>query len=140
MGFTRYYTVKNKLDKEKFKEYSKVCKQVCEYLQKEEDYKLCNYEGEIGSEPVFSEELISFNGEAELSHESFGISTSSNGFDFTKTARKPYDSSVFACLYLAKIYFGDDIKVSGDDDEDDNLELISTIKQFLREQKLEVLL
>lgn len=140
MGFTRYYTVKNKLDKEKFKEYSKVCEQVCNYLQKEENYRLCNYEGEIGSNPTFLEDIISFNGEAELSHESFSISTSSSGYDFTKTARKPYDSSVSACLYLARIYFADDIKVSGDDGEDDNPELVSIIKQFLRDNKLNTIL
>ena len=130
MGYTRYYTIKKSLDETKFKEYSKVCKEVCEYLQKEYDYKLVNYVGEQGSQPEFSDALISFNGEEDLSHESFSISTKGKGFDFTKTARKPYDSSVLACLYLAKKFFKDDIDISSDGENDDD-EVIPLVESFL---------
>jgi hypothetical protein len=139
MGYTRYYTIKNNLDETKFKEYSKICKEVCEYLQKEYDYNLVNYEGVEGTQPEFTDKLISFNGEEDLSHESFSISTMGSGFDFTKTARKPYDSSVLACLYLAKKIFKDSIDISSDGENDDE-EIIPLVELFIRDKKLETVL
>lgn len=139
MGYTRYYRIRKSLNEEIFKEYSKICKIVCEYLQKEYDYKIVNYLGEYRSNPEFTEKKISFNGEEDLSHESFLISTIGKGSNFTKTARKPYDSSVLACLYLAKKFFKDDIDVSSDGNNYDE-KVIPLVESFIRDKKLENLL
>ena len=40
-------------------------------------------------------------------------------FGFCKTARKPYDVMVVACLILYKYYFRKDVEISSDGDLDD---------------------
>ena len=40
-------------------------------------------------------------------------------FNFCKTARKSYDKYVVACLILAKLCFGNDVKISSDGDLED---------------------
>lgn len=42
------------------------------------------------------------------------MSTSETGFQFCKTARKPYDTAVTACLLLAKHHFGSAIEITSD--------------------------
>jgi hypothetical protein len=40
-------------------------------------------------------------------------------FGFCKTAQKPYDVCVVACLILAKIHFGNDVKITSDGEVSD---------------------
>lgn len=62
---------------------------------------ICNGDGT--GEPTLSDEIICFNGQDEDSHESFYIQRSGgSGFNFCKTARKPYDPVVVACLIEAE--------------------------------------
>ena len=137
MGYTRYYTINGTLDPDKFKDYSKDCKTICEEITKEFGHGIANYGGE--GEPEFLEDVVAFNGIGDLSHESFTISTQSKGFEFTKTQRKPYDRHVLACLILAKEYFGDNIKVSSDGDNDD-IEIHNLLKILRRDNKIKTLL
>lgn len=56
---------------------------------------------EYGSDlpPIFSSELICFNGVGEDGHDDFVLDFSSDSFsDFCKTNRKPYDLAVCICL------------------------------------------
>lgn len=136
MGYTRYFKLKGKLDTEKFNIYSKTCQSVCEEIQKEEGYVLVGQSGEEGTDPIFEDDTIAFNGCNELSHEDFFISPNCGSFNFTKTNRKPYDSSVCACLILAKNFFGNNIEVSSDGDNgDEKINLI--ISKHLRDIKIE---
>lgn len=143
MGYTRYYRIEGKIDPIKFKDYSKDCKMVCEEITKQTGHGIAGWDGE--GEPSFEDEGISFNGVGDLSHETFGLSPQTTGFNFTKTQRKPYDKHVLACLILAKEYFGDSIiKVSSGDNGDKEIEelLISLrrdnkIKSILDERGLE---
>lgn len=60
---------------------------------------------------------INFNGTAELSHECFVLREHFNqneAFNFCKTAQKPYDIMVTACLLLLKHYLGNAIEISSD--------------------------
>ena len=139
MGFTRYYTVTGKLDPEKFKEYSKTCKFVCEKLQETESYKLGDWEGNESS-PIFANDEIVFNGIGDESHETFDISIRSKGFQFTKTRLKPYDTSVCACLFLAKKFFRDDINTSSDGNNIDDVDTINYILSLLRDEKINIIL
>jgi hypothetical protein len=143
MGYTRYYRVEGKIDPIKFKDYSKDCKMVCEEITKQSGHGIAGWNGE--GEPRFEDEGISFNGIGDLSHETFGLGPQTSGFNFTKTQRKPYDKHVLACLILAKEYFGDNIKVSSDGDNDDkeieklliSLRRDNKIKSILDERRLE---
>lgn len=137
MGYTRYYRVEGKLDPEKFKNYSKDCKVVCDYITKNFGHGIAGWDGD--GDPRFEDEGISFNGIGELSHESFGLGIKSSGFNFTKTARKPYDRHVLACLILAKEYFGDNIKVSSDGDNDDK-EIEDILIPLRRDNKIKSIL
>ena len=137
MGYTRYHRIEGKIDPEKFKNYSKDCKTICDEITKEFGHGIANYEGE--GEPEFLDDLVAFNGIGDLSHESFCLSTDSKGFEFTKTARKPYDRHVLACLILAKEYFGDNIEVSSDGDNDDK-EIEDLLTALRRDNKIKSIL
>jgi hypothetical protein len=137
MGYTRYYRVEGKIDPIKFKDYSKDCKMVCEEITKQSGHGIAGWNGE--GEPRFEDEGISFNGIGELSHETFGLGPQTSGFNFTKTQRKPYDKHVLACLILAKEYFGDNIKVSSDGDNDDK-EIEDLLTALRRDNKIKSIL
>jgi len=143
MGYTRYYRIEGKIDPKKFKDYSKDCKMVCEEITNQFGHGIAGWDGE--GEALFQEERILFNGVGDLSHETFGLGIESKGFNFTKTQRKPYDRHVLACLILAKDYFGDNIKVSsdGDNDGDEIKQLLTSLRRdnkinsILNEKRLE---
>ncbi len=142
MGFTRYWKIKNRLDTEKFKEYSETCRVVCEAWEREQISKGDTTSGLAGwdgwGEPTFSDKEVCFNGcasDEDLAHETFSIDVTSKQFNFCKTARKPYDKQVAVCLYLAKKFFGDSIEVESDGNNEDE-GVISFVKSFLREEKI----
>lgn len=65
---------------------------------------------------------LEFNGVQDLSHETFSFRehfSENDGFNFCKTAQKPYDVVVTACLVTLKYYLGDLIDVSSDGDAKD---------------------
>ena len=74
-------------------------------------------------------QLVIFNGIGDNAHETFYFerviqkaefeqfrddTTKTHLFNFTKTARKPYDIAVCSALIIAKKHFGEDIFVSSD--------------------------
>jgi hypothetical protein len=87
---------------------------------------ICGPTGE--GEPVLTPDLISFNGEGTSAHESFYFPRKipdnhcreyEDGiFFFCKTALKPYDRVVAACLIAAKHWWKDKIKISADGDDE----------------------
>lgn len=73
-----------------------------------------------GSQPIFNLNEVWFNGVGDNSHETFEINTKWDGeFNFCKTAAKPYDVAVTACLCLLKFHLGDAVNVSSDGDAGD---------------------
>ena len=80
--------------------------------------------------PEISNTGICFNGDASKGedHETFIIEREGNGFQFCKTARKPYDRFVKAVLVIANYYAPGALKVScdGDDEPDCWTEGVST--------------
>jgi len=123
MGYTHYWHRKADLSVG-WDDFLSDFKKVFKNLPK--DLKIA---GEFGEgEPVFNNNRVSFNGEGELSHESFSLpriytidekrysNPDPDGFHFSfcKTAMMPYDLLVMATLILAKIHFCENIKVSSD--------------------------
>jgi len=113
MGYTHYWTPKAENTKKEFKEFSEACKKLHDNLPETTDtaggYSKADpleIRGGIGEgEPAFTADVVWFNGNAErdLDHETFGISRTNtdNLWNFCKTARKPYDLLVVACLLAA---------------------------------------
>jgi hypothetical protein len=137
MGYTRYYEVTGQIDPQKFEKYSEDCKVICDEITKQTGHRLANWEGE--DDPEFTSDEVRFNGVGDNAHETFALGKDSSGFNFTKTQRKPYDHHVLACLLLAKEYFGENIHVSSDGDNNDK-EIESLISQLKRNNKINLIL
>lgn len=68
----------------------------------------------------FGTNRIAFNGVGSDSHESFVLNREAQeDFSFCKTARKPYDLLVCACLLAYKFHSPKTIKISSDGDRED---------------------
>lgn len=52
-------------------------------------------------EPLITKDVIQFNGKEDEGHETFSLRRDEKGFNFCKTARKPYDAAVVAMLIKA---------------------------------------
>ena len=76
------------------------------------------HDGNGEGNPRFTDSLVCFNGDAEkgYDHETCYISLDSDGFDFCKTARKPYDVAVCITLIVFKHFFDDAFEYSSDGD------------------------
>lgn len=70
---------------------------------------------------VADDDMIRFNGVQENGHETFLLRRAPHDhFDFCKTNRKPYDTTVVACLLVAKRHFGNWVRLHSDGDWDEN--------------------
>lgn len=130
MGYTHYWTFKKKVSDiengtEKFKNAVNLFKQGIEKLREsgkqDLDGNVLDYTKLLGNgigegEPIINDDKLIFNGKRPDDYETFAITTESEGFDFCKTARCPYD--VFVCLALLcfEDVFGDQIEVRSDGD------------------------
>lgn len=112
MGYTHYFENKgHKDDKENFLKVVADAKKLYENMPEhsesaggyhsEDPLKLCGGNGD--GEPIFNENMIVFNGDAEhdLDHETFAVFPKKFK-DFCKTNRKPYDLMVCAVLLSMK--------------------------------------
>lgn len=136
MGYTRYYEVTGQIDPEKFEKYSEDCQTICDEITKLTGHGLAGWDGD--GDPEFTTQEVRFNGIGDDAHETFALGKKSKGFNFTKTQRSPYDSHVLACLLLAKQYFGDNIRVSSDGDNND-LEVENLIVKLSRDKKINLI-
>lgn len=130
MGYTHYWYVRRDADPEKLAEAGREMGRAVEAST----VPLADWNGE-GRPQVGSEDgTVRFNGQGpEDDHETFAwppdladpqeyLSQMGGGYVFTfcKTARKPYDAVVVACLLRAKAILGDAIRVhtdAGDEEE-----------------------
>jgi hypothetical protein len=116
MGYTHYWTITKELTPAQFKEWTNGVKAIVETAT-EAGIALGNGLG--FDAPNIDETLVAFNGVGEGGHEIFGIRLGDEGFDFCKTAEKPYDAVVTASLIHAKKIFGDAIEIKSDGNWDD---------------------
>lgn len=139
MGYTHYWYKKPELDATRWAAFVADCRKIIEAVDgttsetaggyhKDDAVRLVYEYDEVKKKPELSPDLVRFNGAGGLGHETFyfervvakgDMGTVRNGrvFSFCKTARKPYDVAVTACLIAAKHCFGDDIKISSDGDD-----------------------
>ena len=74
-----------------------------------------------GGAPIADKKHIFFNGcgYEDADHETFELTPTKNSFSFCKTARKPYDLAVQACLLVAHYHAPSSISFSSDGDADE---------------------
>lgn len=111
MGYTHYFTPK-KSSQEKFNEFVMACKKLHKALPK--DIKICGGNGD--GRPIFRNDLVCFNGDGskDLDHERFYVEYLNDEWSFCKTASKPYDLLVCACLIAAKEILNFEVTSDGD--------------------------
>lgn len=103
MGYTHYWDGQgSKRDASKFANFAKVAKRAIE-LAISRGIELGDAWGE--NVPKIDDTIVAFNGVGEDSHESCIIEPEQTGFEFCKTAYKPYDVVVVAVLVLYKHFF-----------------------------------
>lgn len=121
MGYTHYWTIKEGITQDEWKKALQLCKTIVEAAPAG---VLAGGAGEEGTDPTVGG-TICFNGIGENSHETFylgstpgedAMPTKEGLFSFCKTAQKPYDSTVCACLIALKCVLGDKVEVSSDGD------------------------
>jgi len=123
MGYTHYWNRKKKLDKPTWTTFTHDLKELLDQA----DVPLAHYVNGASKKGYrIKPSEINFNGTGEDGHEnvyiprirkSDAISAGDKGdmcFGFCKTAHKPYDKYVTACLLLFKMYFGKDVEISSD--------------------------
>lgn len=127
MGYTHYWTRARALDKATFAAAVADCAKVVE-LATAQGIALAGWDGE--GTPDIERAIVAFNGRGAEAHESFAVPCISDGrerddgrvFEFCKTAHKPYDAAVVACLVVFKHHLGDDFWVSSDAMNTDELQ------------------
>lgn len=127
MGYTHYWGFRQAPTKAEWKKAIDLCKKII---------KACNvpvqFEYDVKKTPELSEDLIRFNGVEDDGHETFYVQPIVSDFNFCKTARKPYDLVVCACLIAMKKTFGDKMWVHSDGELDDGWdESVEVANQFI---------
>jgi hypothetical protein len=120
MGYTHYWTLNRSLTTDEWSAITADATAILALAQTR-GIVLWYQDDEPDTEPVVSGEHIWFNGPTEDGHETFVLSPlhERDGFNFCKTARKPYDTAVIAILCAAKARAPDAIELSSDGELDD---------------------
>lgn len=144
MGYTHYWKQPTRLNQETWNKFVADCKVLYKNMPKNSESSGAYAVDEplhIGGcytskYPKFTKECVLFNGSSvppkdrkkdsqgdwendNCSHETFVLKRTNTSGDFCKTARKPYDLMVQACLLLYKYYFWDEVTISSDGNFDD---------------------
>jgi hypothetical protein len=144
MGYTHYWNInkiKGRTDEQEFiyqraiKDCNKIIKAYYK-LYKGTESSLSGYSAHT---PAGKYGGINVNGKDSNAHETFlfreHFSQNSEEFEFCKTARKPYDLVVTACLSILKFHLKDGINVSSDGHYSDWLAGASFANEILRRTK-----
>ncbi len=116
VGYTHYYSKVGTSpdDSLRFEMFSNGARRIIEYAIANEGIQIADGMGEQLGQWQCTNETVWFNGYGPDSHETFNWSIDSSGFEFTKTARKPYDAVVTACLIHLKDIYGDLVNIGSD--------------------------
>lgn len=118
MGYTHFWRPTKGIEPTTFARLSRQAAEVVSLILSETDNLELAFEyDEPEREPVFTEELIRFNGVGDEGLETFVITPGGSDFEFCKTARKPYDTAVVAVLCL--LHHHTEIEVSSDGEPED---------------------
>lgn len=98
MGYTHYWTQNKNIKQAEWDKFLKFVRNATVMSGVE----IVDGSGEKGTKPNLDNEVIALNGSDRDSHETFAMYNDNGGqWNFCKTARKPYDKVVVACLESA---------------------------------------
>ena len=121
MGYTHYFDVPPELPKEDFMQFAQDCVKIIKEADNAYTIEVW-LEKDIDLPPELTPDVVQFNGIGEEGHETFYFPRQiEECFNFCKTAHKPYDVIVVACLYAAQRRFGHTIKLNSDGSRDDRV-------------------
>jgi len=135
MGYTHYWTFTSNRGKtaqmeKKYQVAIKKCAKVIRAYSTEfgglSGYTAHDKTGRYGG--------LKVNGSREYAHEDFAMRehlSENESFGFCKTAQKPYDTVVVACLIILKHCLGDSIEVSSDGNASEWANGLTLAKQVL---------
>jgi hypothetical protein len=118
MGYTHYYR-KNGVSRDdalRFEMFSQGVSRIINYAVEYDGVEIADGLGETLGAWEADTETVRFNGHGADSHETFSFTSDASGFNFCKTAYKPYDAVVTACLIHMKDIYGDLVEISSDGD------------------------
>ncbi len=130
MGYTHYFTQKKDADVGQWNQITKHFKQLMTFALIDKPL-LIQRESDNGNPPCVDTNMIAFNGRGDNGHETMVLERCGSGFQFCKTARKPYDTAVIALLCLANHYAPDVWGIGSDGDKEewaDGLALARTVE------------
>lgn len=134
MGYTHYWSFKKFKGEAKAQEaaYQTAIKQ-CAKIVKTYYKAAGGISGYTAHTAIGQYGGLEVNGKGEESHETFAMPEhfGETDFEFCKTARKPYDVVVTACLATMKHYLGYGINVSSDGRRDDWWEGVTLANRVL---------
>lgn len=119
MGYTQYFTITDKATPEMYKAFSDEAHEILRSAEIYKGIQLADGMGEELSAWQADDERVMFNGFGDDAHETFLVTPNSLGFNFCKTARKPYDAVVVACLISLGRIYGDAVEIGSDGDHAD---------------------
>jgi len=146
MGYTHYWTFKpapKGLAKQAETKYQKAVEECTKVIQ--------TYYKEYGGLSGYTAHTkdyggLNVNGKGDQAHETFAMREHysqnidkegyNSGFNFCKTARKPYDLVVVACLSIMKYQLGDLIDVQSDGDSIDWYDGVEYANKVLKRKVL----
>ena len=118
MGYTHYWRMNDEGCSDET--WDKISRSIMALVVHEEfrGIRVCGGDGT--RTPLFTDESIEFNGseDGDLYHEPCTIERNGEGFNFCKTAHKPYDALVVASLLVLYTYHGGVTKLTSDGGED----------------------
>ena len=114
MGYTHYWDINPKTNEAKYKKALKDCVKIVEHGTKKGI--LAGWDG-TGKPEI--KNGLRFNGKAPEDYETFSLpGKPMDVFNFCKTAQRPYDIYVTACLATMRKHLGKDFKISSDGGEE----------------------
>lgn len=115
MGYTHYWTLERTITQP---EMTRIATDINAIVLASEIPLAYEYD-EPTRPPHIDGDYIRFNGVGNDGHETFMLESIHIGFNFCKTASKPYDVVVTASLIVLKDALGPDVEISSDGDAED---------------------
>jgi len=116
MGYTHYFqkvgTTRD--DALRFEMFANGARTIIEYATKYDNIQIADGMGDELDKWEITNEMIRFNGYGADAHETFYWNINESGFNFCKTARKPYDAVITACLIHLKECYGSAVNIGSD--------------------------
>jgi hypothetical protein len=134
VGYTHYWRQTRNLTRDEWAAMTADFTELFNYAQHMAGIPLADGMGEAGTQPIIGKSNIAFNGVGDDHHETFFIRRvrDPEDYEFCKTAQKPYDAVVTACLcYLSTCLDTPAFRVSSDGSGPDFLDGLDLARKAL---------